>query len=98
MKKRFFLKNHKVINPYFILLEENSISALPLTLRKINILQYLNEGFKNKQISENLFISCNTVKTHIKNIYLKLNVNKRITLKEKTLLLITSLSDLYKNR
>ncbi|MFT5250754.1 MAG: DNA-binding NarL/FixJ family response regulator [bacterium] len=98
MKKRFFLKNPKIINPYFILLEENSISALPLTLREINILQYLNEGFKNKQISENLFISCNTVKTHIKNIYIKLNVNKRIALKEKTLFLSYSLSDLYENR
>jgi DNA-binding NarL/FixJ family response regulator len=97
MEKRFFLKNPKVINPYFILLEENSISALPLTLREINILQYLNEGFKNKQISENLFISCNTVKTHIKNIYIKLNVNKRIALKEKTLLLNTSLLALNKN-
>jgi DNA-binding NarL/FixJ family response regulator len=97
MKKIYFFKNPKTINPYFILLEENSISTLPLTLREINILQYLNQGYKNKQISENLFISCNTVKTHIKNIYIKLNVNKRIALKEKTLLLNTSLLALNKN-
>jgi DNA-binding NarL/FixJ family response regulator len=97
MKKIYFLKNPKTINPYFILLEENSISRLPLTLREINILHYLNQGFKNKQISDDLFISCNTVKTHVKNIYIKLNVNKRIALKEKTLFLTTSMLDLKKN-
>jgi len=90
MKKKItFLKNPKIINPYFILLEDNDISAIPLTMREINILKYLNEGYKNKQISEHLFISCNTVKTHIKNIYTKLNVNKRISLKEKTFFLTT---------
>lgn len=88
MKKKItLLKNPKIINPYFILLEDNDISAIPLTMREINILKYLNEGYKNKQISEQLFISCNTVKTHIKNIYTKLNVNKREALKEKTFFL-----------
>ena len=88
MKKKItFLKNPKIINPYFILLEDNDISAILLTMREINILKYLNEGYKNKQISEHLFISCNTVKTHIKNIYTKLNVNKREALKEKTFFL-----------
>ena len=88
MKKKItHLKNPKIINPYFILLEDNDISAILLTMREINILKYLNEGYKNKQISEQLFISCNTVKTHIKNIYTKLNVNKREALKEKTFFL-----------
>jgi len=87
MINRFFSENSNTINPYFILLEKNNISTRPLTLREINILKYLNEGYKNKQISEHLFISCNTVKTHVKNIYTKLNVNKREELKEKTFFL-----------
>ena len=66
---------------------ENDISTQPLTLKEIDILKYLNEGHNNKEISEKLFISLNTVKSHIKNIYKKVNVNNRLHLKEKTYLL-----------
>ena len=82
-EKYKFLQKTKTINPYLLLLKENSISKQPLTLREVEFLKYLNEGYNNKEISEKLFISPNTVKTHIKNIYTKLNVNKRIDLKEK---------------
>ena len=75
---------------YLMLLKENNIATHPLTLRELEVLRYLNEGNTNKEISERLFISLNTVKTHIKNIYSKLNVNKRIELKGK-IKLITNL-------
>jgi DNA-binding CsgD family transcriptional regulator len=74
----------KTINPYLMLLKENNISTEPLTLKEVDILKYLNEGHNNKEISEKLFISPNTVKSHIKNIYNKVNVNNRLDLKEKT--------------
>ena len=74
----------KMINPYLILLKKNNISTEPLTLKEVDILKYLNEGHNNKEISEKLFISPNTVKSHIKNIYNKVNVNNRFDLKEKT--------------
>lgn len=77
----------KTINPYLIFLKENDISTQPLTLKEIDILKYLNEGHNNKEISEKLFISLNTVKSHIKNIYKKVNVKNRLHLKEKTYLL-----------
>jgi len=35
------------------------------------------EGKKRNEIGEELFIERDTVKTHIKNIYAKLNVNSR---------------------
>jgi DNA-binding CsgD family transcriptional regulator len=74
----------KTINPYLMLLKKNNISTEPLTLKEVDILKYLNEGYNNKVISEKLFISPNTVKSHIKNIYNKVNVNNRLDLKEKT--------------
>lgn len=68
---------------YLFLLKDNSISEQPLTLREIDILSYLNDGYTNKSISEKLFISPHTVKSHTRNIYSKINVNSRNELKEK---------------
>jgi len=47
----------------------------PLTKRETEILQLISEGKTYTQISEELFISKETAKTHIKNIYSKLQVN-----------------------
>lgn len=46
----------------------------PLTKRETEILQLISEGKTYTQISEELFISKETAKTHIKNIYAKLQV------------------------
>lgn len=48
-----------------------------LTEREIDILNLIAKGCSNAQISETLFISLNTVKTHIKNIFKKLEVEDR---------------------
>jgi DNA-binding NarL/FixJ family response regulator len=49
----------------------------PLTKRETEILQLIAEGKTYTQISEDLFISKETAKTHIKNIYSKLQVNSK---------------------
>ena len=49
-----------------------------LTDRESEILYYLGRGCSNTTIGEKLFISENTVKFHIKNIDLKLDVKNRI--------------------
>lgn len=82
--KTINVKSISTSNPYFLLLSENDFSIKPFTLREIEILTYLNEDYNNREISEKLFISSNTVKSHIRNIYSKLNVNNRSELKEKT--------------
>jgi len=46
----------------------------------MEIVALLLEGKTNKEIGEQLFISSNTVKTHVKNIYGKLNISNRIQL------------------
>jgi LuxR family maltose regulon positive regulatory protein len=40
----------------------------------------LVEGKTNREIAQRLFISENTVKTHVKNIYGKLGVSNRVQL------------------
>ncbi|MEG0503428.1 MAG: helix-turn-helix transcriptional regulator, partial [Raoultibacter sp.] len=48
-----------------------------LTAREQEILSYLAEGHSGAYISEVLFISPNTARTHIHNIYKKLEVSSR---------------------
>jgi DNA-binding CsgD family transcriptional regulator len=49
-----------------------------LTLRKIEILELLSQGFTDQEISDRLHISINTVKTHLKQIYKTLEVKNRL--------------------
>lgn len=48
-----------------------------LTPREAQALQAIEEGLTNKEVAIRLNISLETVKTHIKNIYQKLEVNNR---------------------
>ena len=50
----------------------------PLTEREMEVLRLIDEGMSNHEIAENLNITINTVKGHIKNIYQKLGVNRRV--------------------
>ncbi|KAA3618225.1 MAG: DNA-binding response regulator [Flavobacterium sp.] len=52
-------------------------SSTPLSEREIEVLEKLCGGANNKKIAEDLFVSTNTVKAHIKNIYKKLHVHNR---------------------
>ena len=49
----------------------------PLTRRELEILSPLSNGLSNFEISKNLNISENTVKKHISNIFIKINVKDR---------------------
>ena len=49
----------------------------PLTKRETQILSLITRGKDRSQIANELFIEIETVKTHIKNIYLKLDVNSK---------------------
>jgi LuxR family maltose regulon positive regulatory protein len=56
-----------------------------LTRREIEILPLLDEGLSNREIAARLYIAPVTVKTHLQNIYKKLNVNNRIEALKKLL-------------
>jgi DNA-binding CsgD family transcriptional regulator len=53
------------------------IKMYNLTTREQDILKYLLEDKNNQDISDILYISIGTVKTHVHNIYQKVNITKR---------------------
>lgn len=70
-------------DPYLSLLKENDFSSSRITLRELDIIKTICEGLTSIEISKKLFISNNTVKYHIRNIYTKINVSTRNELQEK---------------
>ena len=80
-----FCKGEPVFSPYLLNLSVDYAIAgktdsldFPLTAREKEVLKYLVEGKGNKIIAGSLFISCETVKSHIKNIFRKLDVINRV--------------------
>jgi LuxR family maltose regulon positive regulatory protein len=57
--------------------EEQSVKAA-LTLQEMRIIKLIEKGLSNKQIAEQVYVTGETVKTHIKNIYRKLNANSKV--------------------
>ena len=82
---RAFARHEQPMSPYLLdlALEWDNNSAAKtakklLTKREKQILVCLARGQGNKEISDSLYISTETVKTHIKNIFKKLDVKSRL--------------------
>lgn len=71
-----FTKEEAMLYPSY--LKTVTEEAQSLTTAEKQVLKLLGQGMKNKEISEFLNISLNTVAYHTKNIYQKLGVNSRI--------------------
>jgi LuxR family maltose regulon positive regulatory protein len=49
----------------------------PLTERERTILRFLSGGLTEREIARELFVSYNTVHSHVKSLYRKLGVSSR---------------------
>ncbi len=54
------------------------IASASISAREREVLFLLAEGYSNREISHHLSVSESTVKTHLGNVYAKLNVNSRV--------------------
>ncbi|MFV1885460.1 MAG: response regulator transcription factor [Balneola sp.] len=62
---------------------EKAIDFLGISERELEVLELVAEGLSNQEIAGKLFVSINTVKTHLSNLYEKLEVNRRTQAVEK---------------
>lgn len=58
----------------------NRLASEPLSHRELEVMRNLIQGKSNQDMADDLFISENTLKSHLKNIYVKFNVGSRAQL------------------
>jgi DNA-binding NarL/FixJ family response regulator len=60
--------------------EDASQDSSPLSARERQVVELVSQGFKNREIAQRMFISEQTVKNHLHNIFDKLGVSDRLEL------------------
>ena len=55
----------------------HALQSLGISEREYEVLKLLAEGHSNQEIADSLFVSANTVKTHLAHLYDKLGVARR---------------------
>ena len=65
-----------VVSPAFVL-DEAALERLGISRREYEVLELMAHGHSNQEIADKLYVSVNTVKTHLANLFLKLEASRR---------------------
>ena len=58
-------------------IDQEKIDELGISKREYEVLEQISQGKSNQEIAETLFISENTVKTHVSSLLVKLDAKRR---------------------
>ncbi len=58
-------------------MDESILQELGISKREYDVLELIAKGHTNQEVADKLFVSPNTVKTHLANLFAKLDVNRR---------------------
>jgi two-component system response regulator DegU len=75
LMSNFFAEEQRIVSS---MEDQDKKTKMGLTEREQEVLSVLSKGLTNKEIADSLFISEKTVKTHLNNIFRKLNVTRRL--------------------
>jgi two-component system, NarL family, response regulator LiaR len=64
-------------------INEAELKKLNLSTREYEVMQLLTQGHTNAEIAEKLFLSISTIKTHVSNLFIKMDVKNRTQAIEK---------------
>jgi len=77
---KFYNKNYHLSNVEIENINNNLLNEYDITKREKEIIMLILKGYNNRKIADSIFVSINTVKTHVYNIYNKLKINNRYEL------------------
>lgn len=81
LSRRLFTPKPRIIEKQIIVnhttVDEKQLERSGISKRELEILQLINEGLSNQQIADKLYLSENTIKKHVSNLFLKLDVERR---------------------
>jgi len=78
VEKKVFINQ---VQPFVI--NEDALDKTEISARELEVLQLMAKGFSNQEIANTLFVSVSTIKTHISNLFFKLEASRRIQAVEK---------------
>ena len=81
--KTVVVEKEVLVNSEVFVLNEAMVSELQLSKRELEILALLAQGHSNQEIAGQLFVSLSTVKTHLQNLFDKMEVKRRTQAIEK---------------
>jgi NarL family two-component system response regulator LiaR len=58
-------------------LNEEKLKQLGISKREHEVLELMATGLSNQEMADKLFVSLNTIKTHLSNLFIKLDVKRR---------------------
>ena len=73
---RLTRKKIVLVGPEFVF-NTDALRQLEISKREHEVLELLAQGHSNQEIADKLFVSLNTIKTHISNLFSKLDVKRR---------------------
>lgn len=81
--ERIVEKEIYVTAPAVFTINEKALAEAAISSRELEVLQLIAKGMSNQEIADTLYLSLSTIKTHIANLYFKLDVTRRTQAVEK---------------
>lgn len=82
-KEKIIEKEIFITAPTVFTLNEKALADADISSRELEVLQLVAKGLSNQEIADTLFLSVSTIKTHIANLFFKLDVTRRTQAVEK---------------
>jgi len=85
LSRKLFLRKVIVTQTAPVTINQEQLVKEGISKREAEILLLMHQGLSNQQIADKLFVSENTIKKHISNIFQKLQVERRTEAVKKAL-------------
>ncbi len=74
---------YKLCRKKLVVPKDNKVVLKSLSFRETDVLKFVAQGLRNKEIADKLFVSTDTIKKHLYNTFQKLQVSNRLELANK---------------